>query len=362
MLARRAGASPRGAPAPTAALRAPGAPPASKSMAMEPAPMEAMADEAPWPEGGGGQTEDVLGRPAEPRAVAVEAASLDYSRLVMGAWSDRTARGRLVPDAGFEYAVGGVGLELTIVTATVMRVRATAEAALALPPPPGHVEAAPVDSFDYRYACAAPVDVPSGGRWSTVPVMQCTIGLEPSWVCVPAVDPAVYRTLIVRNSTPHALLPGPVDVSIGDEFLLTAPLPAVPPGSAEHRLGLGVEEGIKVSRKTQFREATGGFLGGSTVLPHELEIELHNRLATSARVEVRERVPVPRSDEKDVKVEEAAVTPPWERVEGPLDGAVVAGARRWSVVVPAGEKTTLVAQFAIRIPADRMLVGGNRRG
>ena len=37
------------------------------------------------------------------------------------------------------------------------------------------------------------------------------------------------------------------------------------------------------------------------------------------------------------------------------------GARRWLITVPAGQTTTLSAQFTIRIPADRMLVGGNRR-
>ena len=31
------------------------------------------------------------------------------------------------------------------------------------------------------------------------------------------------------------------------------------------------------------------------------------------------------------------------------------------ITVPAGQTTKLQAQFTIRIPADRMLVGGNRR-
>jgi hypothetical protein len=157
-------------------------------------------------------------------------------------------------------------------------------------------------------------------------------------------------------------LPGPVDVTSGDEFLMTTSLPAITPGADQsHRLGLGVEESLKVSRKTQYKETTGGFLGGSTVLPHEVEIELNNRLATPALIEVRERVPVVDPSEKDLKVEEAQITPPWDKVETPIDDQVLKGARRWRVTVPPGQSMKLTAQYAIRMPNDRMLVGGNRR-
>jgi hypothetical protein len=218
-----------------------------------------------------------------------------------------------------------------------------------------------VDQFDFRYDCAARVDVPSTGRWSTVPVMDCRVGLSPQYVCVPAVEPKVYRTLALRNDTPNALLPGPVDVSVGDEFLMTTSMPAVPPGAQGERLGLGVEEAIKVARKTIFAETTGGFLGGSTVLRHDVEVEVNNRLSTIAALEVRERVPQPAPEEKDVKVEEVKVEPAWQALEGPIDDAVVHGQKRWRVNVPPGQRAVLTAQYAIRIPADKMLVGGNRR-
>lgn len=181
-------------------------------------------------------------------------------------------------------------------------------------------------------------------------------------MCVPSLDPKVYRTLQVQNRSTHALPAGPVDVTQGDEFLLTTTLPPIPSGAdSTHRLGLGVEEAIKVARKTQYKETTGGFLGGSTVLPHELEIELNNRLASPALIEVRERVPYPAPDEKDLKVEEAEVTPRWDVVDKPVDGQVVKGARRWRVTVPGGQSMKLTAQFVIRMPGDKMLVGGNRR-
>ncbi len=102
-----------------------------------------------------------------------------------------------------------------------------------------------------------------------------------------------------------------------------------------------------MARKTQFKETTGGLLGGSTVLPHEIEIELNNRLRFPASVEVRERVPV--TQDESIKLEETA-RPAWEKDEKVRDGVQVDGARQWRVTVPPGQKPTLTAQFAIRIP------------
>jgi hypothetical protein len=324
---------------------------------------EEEADAAPEP------ADDTLafGEPAplppEPKG-SLDAAMQDYERLVMSG-PQGPARGRLQSMGEWDSMfLVGVSVQVDVLVAIVAKARRAALGVRSLGLPGNANPVSSVDSFDYRYECAARVDVPSKGKWVSVAVTSCQVGLTPEYVCVPAVESKVYRTLQVSNRGSAALLPGPVDVTVGDEFLMTTRLPAVPPrADATHRLGLGVEEAIKVARKTSFKENTGGFLSGSTLLPHEIEVELNNRLATPAKVEVRERVPsVMPDDEKDVKVEEPLVQPPWERIDTPLDGqGVVRGARRWVVTVPPGESRTLVAQFAIRMPADRMLVGGNRR-
>lgn len=300
---------------------------------------------------------------AMPTTPVPDAAALDYDRLTMAGPDPSTGiRGRLVPAPSFALGVFvGVSVQVDVVIALVEQASQRAYALAALPVPPGSIRVASVDEFDYRYDCATPLDVPSTATWVTVPVMDCRVGLRPRYVCVPSVEAKVYRTLEIANDTTHALLPGPVDVSRGEQFLLTTSLPPVPPGANTQRLGLGVEEAIKVARKTTFKETSGGLLGGSTVLPHEVSIEIDNRLAAPADLEVRERMPVVGPDEKDIKIEEQEIQPPWEAVDEPLDGVLVHGTRRWRVTIPARSKTNLLAQFAIRIPADRMLVGGNRR-
>jgi hypothetical protein len=288
---------------------------------------------------------------------------LDYDRLRMPGVEVASARGKLSRASEFEsvFAVGvSVQVDVVLAALATWQQRLTTLSHLALPARCVRVES--FDHFDFRYDCVAPVEVPSTGTWTTVPVMECQVGLRAQYVCVPSLEPHVYRTLSISNSTTAALLSGPVEVSVGDEFLMTTTMPAIPPGANTERLGLGVEEAIKVARKTHFTETTGGFLGGSQLLKHELHIEVNNRLSTAADLEVRERVPVPNPSEKEIKVEEGEVKPPWERVEGVVDGVVVNGMRRWRLTLPPGGRTSLTAQVQLRIPADKMLVGGNRRG
>ncbi|MDX2015309.1 MAG: DUF4139 domain-containing protein [Myxococcaceae bacterium] len=373
------------------AKRAPGAPPPPSAAPM-PVSHPAMARRAAAPRGGGiaaslggvletlaaddapafddeggdyGHEEPTgagLRGPGAPPAFVVQDDLLDYGNLIMPGADQPARRGRLAPAGPWAsvFAVG-VTVQVDVIMVLVEQFNRRAAFVSQLAPPPGCIPVASVDRFDFRYDCAARVDVPSTGTWSTVPVMDCRVGLGPQYVCVPAVEPKVYHTLAIRNDTPMGLLAGPVDVSVGDEFLMTTAMPAVPPGAHAERLGLGVEEALKVSRKTTFAETTGGFLGGSTVLRHDVEIELNNRLSSPALVEVRERLPQPAAEEKDVKVEEVKIEPSWEGVEGPLDGVVTHGLKRWKVTVPAGQRLRLSAQYAIRIPADKMIVGGNRR-
>jgi uncharacterized protein (TIGR02231 family) len=214
--------------------------------------------------------------------------------------------------------------------------------------------------FDYRFDVEARADVPSDSTWHTVPVFAAPVGLTAEYLCVPSLEPLAFRTVKVENRTPHALLAGPVDVTLGEEFLMTSPLPTLAPGATQ-RLGLGVEESIKVSRNTRFDEASGGVFGGATVLTHHVAIEVANRLGQPVTVEVRERVPVAPVAEKDIKVEETEVKPPW-RAPTPLPGETpVEGERAWRVTLAAGEKQALSATWAVRIPSSKMLQGGNRR-
>ncbi|MFD5428665.1 DUF4139 domain-containing protein [Streptomyces sp. NPDC127084] len=322
-------------PAPAASAMAGRPGPASRSMAFAaPAPVMAAAPGCPVPPP---PPEPATG---PPRPSGDE---LDYAALVLsGPDEQRSRRGRLFPTAGDDP----VAVEYR---------RRAAEAAVL--PLPGHAvrprEAA--GSFDHRFDAAARADIPSDGTWHTVPLVDIPIGLRTEYVCVPSVEETVYTTLVLSNATDRALLAGPVEVSVDDEFVLTAALPTLAPGGVR-RLGLGPAEAIRVTRRTELHESASGLRGNTTVLDHRVHVELANRLGKPVTVEVRERVPV--TSEQDVRIEERAG---WKAPGGDEGPEHAPGTRLWRVDLPAGGTAALDGGYLIRIPAGKALVGGNRR-
>ncbi|GAA4930517.1 DUF4139 domain-containing protein [Streptomyces coeruleoprunus] len=337
------GASPDvfGIPAPAQQVRSrPGAKPRTGGRSFAGAPA-AMAPAAPAAPGGAAPPPPPAQAAGPPQPSGAE---LDYAALVLcGPDEQGGRRGRLFPDSPFDP-----------VTAEHRR-RAEAVAALPLP---GHAvrprESA--GSFDHRFDATARADIPSDGTWHTVTVAQIPVGLRTEYLCVPSVEQTVYATLVLSNATDKALLAGPVEVTVDDDFLLTAALPTLAPGGVR-RVGLGPAEGIRVTRRTNLHESASGLRGNTTVLDHRVHVELANRLARPVTVEVRERVPV--TSEPDVRIEERADWTAHEDGTGPEH--LAPGTRVWRVDLPAGGTAALDGGYEIRIPAGKALVGGNRR-
>ncbi|MFB6781046.1 DUF4139 domain-containing protein [Streptomyces sp. NPDC056352] len=271
-------------------------------------------------------------------------AELDYPALVLcGPDEPGGRRGRLFPDSPFDPVAA--------------EYRRRAEAVAALPLPAQAVQPREsAGSFDHRFDASARADIPSDGTWHTVTVAEIPVGLRTEYLCVPSMEQTVYATLVLSNATDQALLAGPVEVTVDDDFLLTAALPTLAPGGVR-RVGLGPAEGIRVTRRTNLRESTAGLRNNTTVLDHRVHVELANRLARPVTVEVRERVPV--TSEPDVRIEERADWTAPEEGTGPDRHAP--GTRVWRVDLPAGATAAFDGGYEIRIPTGKALVGGNRR-
>ncbi|MFE6751041.1 DUF4139 domain-containing protein [Kitasatospora purpeofusca] len=268
---------------------------------------------------------------------------LDYPVLeLLGPDGDGDRRGTLQrafrPGAGIRTAVGPYGARLQ-----------------RLPMPPHAVPPrVSAGSFDHRFDAAAPADIPSDGTWHTVTIDDIAVSVRPEYVAVPAVEEQVYATLVLTNRTARAVLAGPVEVTVDDEFLLTGALPTLAPGGVR-RLGIGVAESVEVTRRTELHESTAGMLNSSTVLDHRVRVELANRLGRPVTVEVRERVPV--SSDADVRIEER---PGWHAPDEPSPECPP-GTRLRRVDLPPGGRAELDGGYQIRIPAGKAIVGGNRR-
>lgn len=292
-------------------------------------------------------------------------AQVRFTELQLHGPDDASARGKLMPLRKEQVYTRSLLRLHKRVTFDVLEVVMSAhEEAVshdhAAPPEGTHDVRQSAGHFDYSYETDATVDVPSDGRAHSISVGSREASADMRYVVVPRENPHVYRVALLENPMHAPLLPGPAELYVGDEFILSTQLPLVPP-KGEFRLWLGVEQAIKCARNTRFREERSGTkVVAMTELHHEIDIELSNRLAREIKCEVRERIPQP-DTEAEVVVEEKSIKPAWELYEQLERHAPIEGGRRWQVSIPAGQTATLNASYVVKIYANNELVGGNRR-
>jgi hypothetical protein len=219
------------------------------------------------------------------------------------------------------------------------------------------------DDYDYAFVSDNPVEIPSDGEFHSIPIANKPTNAKLRYVVVPRESTDSFRFAEIENPFDSPLLAGPADIYLGDDFLLTSDLRFTAP-KGTIKIGLGVEQAIKVSRNSRFSEDTAGFMGGSRALKHEVDIELRNLLERKVEVEVRERVPVLREGEDDIKLEITKTVPAWKSYKPFPDQAgqsELRGGHRWLVDLEKGAKKKLELAYEIRISSKHELVGGNRR-
>lgn len=354
---------PRGAPAPMAPMAA--AMPARAAMA--PLAKKSRGILGGFGGGGGPELEEgfadlgaVLAEPPAPSGVAIDVELLVYARLRLAA-IDGPSRGKLMPtgrvgalaEALGDRVVGDLGASLIEAERAASRLASV---------PPGATLASAVDGFDHAFDVASRVDVPSDGAWHGVRIGDEELPCEAKLVVVPRESDDVFRfvQLAVKGAP---LLRGPVDVCVGDRYLLARELGPTSTGGSL-RLGLGVEPGVRVARNVRFEERSAGLMGRALELVHDVEVELRSSLTNVATIEVRERVPTTREGDDEIEVREDEVSPTWERWEPDANDAPQGrfdGGRRWRVKLEPGATRTLRARWVIRIAGKNELVGGNRR-
>ena len=225
-------------------------------------------------------------------------------------------------------------------------------------PPPRHTLATSQGGFDYVYAADSVVDIPSDGVFHGIPLMARSATIELGYVVVPRESTDVFRHVKLKNPLDAPLLPGPADIYVGGDYLLSTDLRLAAP-RGEVKIGLGVEQAIKVSRNTSYAEETAGLMGGSLALRHEIVVDVANRRDRPVNIDVLERLPTLREREDEIQLDIAAVDPPWTSYEP--EEYVLKGGHRWQVQVPPGQQKKLRVVYVIKISAKKELIGGNRR-
>jgi hypothetical protein len=353
----RGGAMPPPSPMPAAAMRSM---PVAGGRAMSNTIMASSIQSLGGPGGGGAAFGSDLEEQLEEPELAAPAQLLNYGRLRLGG-PDDGARGGLRPATRMQVYQERVQVERIEITRQLITLvdQAVRGADLsALPLPAGHRAPAPIRDFDHAWQATHPVDLASDGGWHTLSLQSAVAPAEVRLVVVPREVTDAFRFATFQNPAESPLPTGPADVFVDGELLLTTTLRATDQG-AKVQMGLGVEEGVRVSRNAQFSERSVGILGGSLALDHDVEVTLSNNTGAEARVEVRERLPTLREDDDEVEIKSVRTSPAWEAWEQP--DHPIRGSHRWVVQLGAGERRVLKLHYTVEISARKELVGGNRR-
>ncbi|AUX39203.1 hypothetical protein SOCE26_005850 [Sorangium cellulosum] len=212
--------------------------------------------------------------------------------------------------------------------------------------------------FDHLYAGESAADVPSNGRLHRVALIAASAPSRPRFVTVPREAAEVYREARVENPFGVPLLAGPVEVFVDGALAAQSAIGHVDRGGVL-RVGLGVEERIRVARNARVDESSAGLLGGSLAVEHAVAVDLSSSLGMNVEVEVIDRVPV--TDDKDVEVKLLASQPRAEPYTQEDIGEPVRGGLRWRVPITAGGKASVAFTYRLVLASKNEIVGGNRR-
>lgn len=293
--------------------------------------------------GGGGREDYEMVPEPEPASSEPQDAWLDFDHLVMAGVIDTQRRGRLIYSGESDSG---------------QRQLATAQLEALLPTDRLVDPQSSRGRFDHRYEADGIVVIPSDGQPHRVALLCAETVPALRMLTVPGERPEVYREAELQNPCEAPLLSGPVDVYVEGSLLTTAGIDHIDRGGTL-RVGMGVEDRLRVARNVRSDEDTAGLLGGSVVVTHTVTIELSSALGQPSTVEVLERLPV--SEDKSMTVEFIGARPEASAYTQAERGAPIRGGLQWRIPLTAAGKAKIEYQYRIVFPARTEIVGGNRR-
>ncbi|MBX7251997.1 MAG: mucoidy inhibitor MuiA family protein [Candidatus Promineofilum sp.] len=197
------------------------------------------------------------------------------------------------------------------------------------------------------FTVSGSIDIPGDGTPHKTTLARHELPPQLDFLAVPRHTDAVYRRAKLTNSTGAPLLPGPVNLYVGDEYIGQNRLEYTP-GGAEVELVLGVEERITVKRELVRRDVDKRLLRDVRQVAYGYEIKLENLLPTPARVTVQDQYPVSRHEQ--IKVRLDRITPePLEQSDLHI--------LKWQIDLAAAEKKTIRYEYQVEYPRALHVVG-----
>lgn len=282
--------------------------------------------------------------PAMPDAIEPQDAWLDFDQLLLSGPEDPLFRGKLKRRSDDQAQ---------------QKLQQSVRTIEQLSAPSGLVD--PLHSrgqFDHRFDAEGLLKIPSDGKLHRVAILSAEGQPTLRLLTVPRERADVYREAELQNPCHAPLLAGPVDVYVDGGLLTTDHISHVDRGGSL-RVGMGVEDRVRVARNVRAEEESAGLLGGSTAMNHTVTIELSSSLGQPIQIEVLDRLPV--SEDKSLTVELTAEKPahtPYDQAER---GAPIRRGMKWHLLLPPAGKAKIEYQYRLSFSAKSEIIGGNRR-
>ena len=183
--------------------------------------------------------------------------------------------------------------------------------------------------------------VPSDNQAHRVPLASFTSDFEVVHIAIPKIQPHAFMRAISTNHSPFPLLPGPVDVNVGDEFVGRGMMRLTASGE-KLRLGIGRDENVTAEIKPVPGQSERKNRGANIQSVQVFEVKMSNTTAGPVKLSVLDQLPVAATN--DISVTYGA------EARNALRGANFPGQLQWEKELAAGETASLQFDFTVDYP------------
>jgi uncharacterized protein (TIGR02231 family) len=171
------------------------------------------------------------------------------------------------------------------------------------------------------------------------------------YVAVPIHTEAVYLRGDLVNSSPYQLLPGPVAIFLGQDYVGPTHMEAVAPASTLE-IHFGIDPAITAERLLVEKETSRtGLLSGGRKTVYAYRIAIDNGTGRQIKLELWDRIPASRSDQ--IQIDLVDLSTPLATDREYVEEDRPRGLLKWLVNIPASAKGNNAAIISYGIEINR---------
>jgi uncharacterized protein (TIGR02231 family) len=212
-------------------------------------------------------------------------------------------------------------------------------------------EAAPLidTGIAISYPLADRFSIKSGEPEKKVLITNAEVTVDFEYFIVPRRAEHAFSTGTFNNTSGYLFLAGDANTYVGDDFTGQMTIDTIAPDD-EATLSFGIDDRVKVERKTKKRQVSkGGLVKKATKYDHEHENTITNLHKKEISCKVVDQIPV--AQNPDIKVGNVHIEPKATKEEKEQ------GLFEWHFPIPPGEKYVITVGFSVEAPYDAQVEG-----